>query len=141
MDTNVPIADSSIKKKIRDDLVHPELSYKIMGCAFEVYNVLGYGYAEKVYQKALTISFRKSEIAFKEQVYFPITFHGELLKKGFCDFVVEEKIIIELKKNARFSKSHIEKVNQYLKSSKLKLALLINFTPTQVISKRLLNLC
>ena len=127
-------------KNIREDLIYPELSYKIMGCAFEVFNELGYGYAEKEYQKALAISFKKQKIAFKEQVYFPVTFQGELLKKGFCDFVIEEKIIIELKKNEQFSRLHIEKVNQYLKSSKLKLALLINFAPTKVISKRLLNL-
>lgn len=127
-------------KNVRDDLVYPELSFKIVGCAFEVYNELGYGYAEKDYQKALAIFFKKNGIGFKEQVYFPIKFQDTILKKGFCDFIVEEKVIVELKKNDRFSKSHIEKINQYLKSSKLKLALLINFTPTKVISKRLLNL-
>ena len=111
-----------------------------MGCAFDVFNELGFGYAEKEYQKALAISFRNKGINFKEQVYFPVTFQGEILKKGFCDFVVEEKIIIELKKNPRFAKAHIEKVNQYLISSKLQLALLVNYTPAGVISKRLLNL-
>ena len=129
-----------IVKNIREDLIYPELSFKIMGCAFDVYNTLGYGYAEKEYQKALAISFRKNQISFKEQVYFPLKFENELLKKSFCDFIVEEKIIVELKKNDRFSKSHIEKANQYLKVSNLKLALLINFTPSKVVSKRLLNL-
>jgi GxxExxY protein len=124
----------------RNDLIQPELSFKIMGCAFDVYNELGYGYAEKDYQKALAISFRNKGIAFKEQVYFPIKFEEELIRKGFCDFIVEDKIIIELKKNPRFSRIHIERVNQYLKSSKLQLALLINYAPTGVISKRLLNL-
>ena len=129
-----------IVKNIREDLIYPELSFLIMGCAFDVYNSLGYGYAEKEYQKALAISFRKNQISFKEQVYFPLKFENELLKKSFCDFIVEEKIIVELKKNDRFSKSHIEKANQYLKVSNLKLALLINFTPSKVVSKRLLNL-
>lgn len=100
---------------IRDDLVHPELSFKIMGCAFDVYNTLGYGYAEKEYQKALAISFRKNQIAFKEQFYFPLKFEDELLKKSFCDFIVEEKIIVELKKNDRFSKLHIEESKSVFK--------------------------
>lgn len=125
---------------MRGDLTHPELSYKIMGCAFDVYNELGYGYAEKDYQKALAIAFRKKGLAFTEQTYFPIKFQDEIIKKGFGDFVVEEKVIVELKKNPRFAKAHIEKVNQYLKSSKLQLALLINYTPGGVISKRLVNL-
>ena len=129
-----------IVKNKRDDLIHPELSYRIVGCAFEVYNELGYGYPEKDYQKALAICFRNNNLAFKEQVYFPIKFQEEILRKGFCDFIVEEKIIVELKKNPRFSRTHIERVNQYLKSSKLQLALLINYTSTGVISKRLLNL-
>ena len=111
-----------------------------MGCAFDVYNELGYGYAEKDYQKALAVAFRKKGLSFTEQAYFPIKFQDELIRKGFCDFVVEEKIIVELKKNPRFAKAHIEQVNQYLKSSKLQLALLINYTPTGAISKRLLNL-
>ena len=61
----------NVKNK-REDLVHPELSYKIMGCAFDVYNELGFGYAEKDYQKALAIAFTSKKLQFKEQVYFPI---------------------------------------------------------------------
>ena len=134
------MTEQQFVKNIRPDLVHPDLSYKIMGCAFDVYNELGYGYAEKDYQKALAVAFRKKGLSFTEQTYFPIKFQDELIRKGFCDFVVEEKVIVELKKNPRFAKAHIEQVNQYLKSSKLQLALLINYTPNGVISKRLLNL-
>ena len=97
-----------IVKNKRDDLIYPELSYKIMGCAFDVYNELGYGYPEKDYQKAFAIAFKNKGIPFKEQVYFPIKFQEEFLRKGFCDFIVDEKIIVELKKNPRFSRTHIE---------------------------------
>lgn len=127
-------------KKIRNDLIYPELSFKIVGCAFEVYNALGFGHSEKYYQKALAILFRKHGLIFKEQVYFPLKFQNEILGKGYCDFVVDGKIIVELKKNARFSKANIEQVNQYLKSSGLKLAILINYTPSGVIFKRILNI-
>lgn len=127
-------------KKIIDDLIYPELSFKIVGCAFEVYNELGYGHKEKYYQKALAVSFKKNNLLFKEQVNFTLKFQGETIGKGFCDFLVEEKIIVELKKSARFSKSNIEQVNQYLKSSGLKLAILINYTPSGAIFKRFVNL-
>ena len=127
-------------RKIIDDLIYPELSYKIVGCAFEVYNELGFGHAEKIYQKALAISFTKHKLNFKEQVHYPIKFQGELVGKGYCDFLVEEKIIVELKKEDRFSKANIEQVNQYLKSSNLKLGLLINFSKSGAICKRIVNI-
>ena len=127
-------------KKIIDDLVYPELSFKIVGCAFEVYNELGFGHAEKYYQKALAVALRKQSIPYKEQVHYPLIFKGETIGRGFCDFVVEEKIIIELKKTDRYSKGNIDQVNQYLKSSGLKLAILINYTSTGAIFKRLVNI-
>ncbi|MCW3084206.1 MAG: hypothetical protein JWP12_1572 [Bacteroidetes bacterium] len=127
-------------KKIIDDLIYPELSFKIVGCAFDVFNELGYGHPEKYYQKALSVALKNKNILFKEQAYFPLKFQGETIGKAFCDFIVEEQVIIELKKSANFSKSNIDQVNQYLKSSGMKLAILINYTPTGAIFKRLVNL-
>jgi GxxExxY protein len=129
-----------MSKNIIPDLLYPELSFKIVGCAFEVYNVLGFGHAEKYYQKALAVELKNKNISFKEQAYFPLKFKEEIIGKGFCDFLVEDKVIIELKKNAHFSKANIDQVNQYLKTSGLKLAILINYTPTGAIFKRLVNI-
>ena len=56
-----------MNKKIIDDLVYPELSFKIVGCAFEVYNELGYGHLEKYYQKALSVALKNKNLSFKEQ--------------------------------------------------------------------------
>lgn len=123
----------------RQDLVYPELSYKIMGCAFEVYNELGFGHAEKFYQRAMAIQLKKEGIEYKEQVYTPLKFKGEIIGKQFFDFLVEDKVIIELKKNSNFSKGNIDQVKQYLQTSKLQLAILINFSPTSVVSKRIVN--
>jgi GxxExxY protein len=60
-----------MSKKIIDDLVYPELSFKIVGCAFEVYNELGFGHPERYYQKALALALKNKNIPFKEQAYFP----------------------------------------------------------------------
>jgi GxxExxY protein len=124
----------------KPDLLYPELSYIIVGCAFDVFNALGPGHAEKVYQGAMALCLRGKGLAFSEQHYFPVDYEGEVLDKGFCDFLVEHKVIVEIKKHNFFSKSHIDRVVRYLKASNLQLALLINFGAHQVFHKRIPNL-
>jgi len=124
----------------RTDLVYPELSYIIVGCAYDVFNELGFGHAEKFYQKAMAIALKNKGLAFKEQFYGPLKFQNELIGKLFFDFLVEDKIVIELKKNLFYSKKNIDQVNEYLITNKLKLGILINFTQQGVVFKRLLNI-
>ena len=123
----------------RPDLVYPELSYLIVGCAYDVFNELGAGHTERNYQKALSFLFNAKAIPFKEQVYYPLTFQNKIIAKNFLDYVVENKIVVELKKGDRFSKIHIEQVLNYLRISNLQLAILVNFTKTGVIFKRIVN--
>ncbi len=80
----------------RNDLVYPELSYEIVGCAYEVFDALGPGHAEKTYQKAFAVALKKKEIQFKEQVYYSVKFKDEIVGKGFLDFEVDSKVIVEL---------------------------------------------
>lgn len=96
------MSEQPLVKKIRQGLVHPELRFKILGYAFDVYNTLGYGYVEKEYQKALAISFRKNQIPFKEQVYFPLRFENMLLKKAFVILSLMKKLSLNLKKRPLF---------------------------------------
>ncbi len=129
------------KKTIkRDDLLFPELSYKIVGSAFDVHNNLGSGHYEKYYQKALAESFSKNQLKFKEQTYFPLKFNNKIIGKNFIDFLVEDKVIVEIKKDSRFAKSHIDQVLEYLKLTNLQLAILINFGSENVSFKRIINL-
>lgn len=123
----------------RHDLLFPELSYQIVGCAFEVYNELGFGHHEKYYQRAYAEALKLKDLKFAEQVYFPLKFKDKIVGKNFFDFLVDEKIVVELKKDNRFSKQHIDQVKEYLNVSKLKLAILINFTRTEVLYKRIIN--
>jgi GxxExxY protein len=125
---------------LKQDLVHPELSYNLIGCAYEIFNELGFGHPEKIYQRAFAVQLKTKNIAFKEQVYHPLKFKDEIIGKFFFDFLVDEKVIIELKKDNRFSKQHIDQVNEYLRISGIKLAILINFAPNGVIYKRLVNI-
>lgn len=123
----------------RDDLVYPELSYQLVGYAYEVFDELGPGHSEKTYQRAYALMLKRNNHEYKEQVYYPVRFKNEIIGKGFLDFSIEEKIIVELKKDVQFSRTHIEQVLDYLKQSKLKLAILINFTQEGVKFKRIVN--
>ncbi len=68
------------------EVIFSELSYSIVGCAYEVYNTLGKGFPEKYYQKALSIEFKIKQIAFQEQVYYPLEFKNEIIGKNYFDF-------------------------------------------------------
>jgi len=126
-------------KNIRTDLLYPELSYKIIGALFEVFNKLGQGYLEKYYQRAIAISLKESGLKFKEQVYAPLIFKDVKIGKCFFDFLVEDKIVLELKTGDRFSKKDIGQIHSYLKVNNLQLGLLVNFTSQGVKFKRIIN--
>jgi GxxExxY protein len=123
----------------RDDLIYPELSYDLIGYAYEVFNELGPGHSEKTYQKAYSLMLKTNNKLFAEQVYYPVMFKKQIVSRAFLDFCIENKIIIELKKDVQFSKTHIEQVLDYLKRSNLKLAILVNFTTIGVKFKRIVN--
>ncbi|HOK35553.1 MAG TPA: GxxExxY protein [Candidatus Pacearchaeota archaeon] len=129
-----------MQKLKRQDLIYPELSYQIIGILFEVYNQLGSGYHEKYYQKAVALQLKKNKISFKEQVYTPLTFKGEIIGKNFLDFLIEDKVILEIKKGDRFSKKHIEQILNYLKTTNLNLGILANFGSKDLKFKRIVNI-
>jgi len=124
----------------KTDILYPELSYRIMGCAFEVFNTLGPGLLKKQYQKAMAIEFGLRKIAFTEQAYYPRKYKGVNITKGFMDFLVEKKIVGELKRGDHFSRGNIDQVSSYLEYSKLELGILIHFTKDGVRQKRILNI-
>lgn len=123
----------------RKDLLYPELSFLIIGCAFDVHNKIGYGFKETIYQKALSLAFKEKGLSFREQVMHEIKFNEHVLEKRFLDFLIEEKVIVEIKRKDKFSKAHIDQTVDYLKVTQLKLAILINFGSEGVVSKRLIN--
>jgi len=129
-----------MQKLKRQDLIYPELSYQIIGILFEVYNQLGSGYHEKYYQKAVALQLKENKVSFKEQVYTPLIFKEEIIGKNFLDFLIEDKIILEIKKGDRFSKKHIEQILNYLKTTNLKLGILANFGLKDLKFKRIVNI-
>jgi len=122
------------------ELIYPELSYKIVGCAFKVFEDLGAGRLEKYYQAGMRLKFSEKKIKFMEQAYHEIRIGNEKIGSVFFDFIVDDKIVVELKKDDRFLISNIDQENNYLKTSELKLGILINFGKTDVKFKRIVNL-
>jgi len=129
-----------MKEILKEDLVYPELSYKLVGIAFTVSNELGFGHLEKIYQKDFAQELKLAKIKFKEQVPYSVEYKGEIIGRSYLDFLVNDKIIIELKRNDIFSKKTIEQVTNYLKVSNLKLAILIHFSKDGVKYKRIVNI-
>ena len=121
------------------DIIEKELSYKIVGALFEVYNSFGGGYQEKYYQKALAKEFNNRGIKFTEQVAIPLVYKGESIGRYFLDFNVEDKIIVEIKAANKFYIRDIKQVLGYLKATNISLGILANFGRSGLQLKRILK--
>ena len=109
-------------------IIRKEDSYKIVGAAMEVFNQLGHGFLEAVYQEALEREFKSRGIPYEREKELTIFYKGELLEQTYkADFICYEDIIVELKAVAMLQDSHRSQVYNYLRATKNKLGLLINF--------------
>lgn len=109
-------------------LIYSDESYALRGAAMKVYNTLGYGFLEAVYQEALAIELEKRGIPFEREKELSIFYEGHPLKKKYiADFVCFDKIIVELKAVKELDDSHRSQIYNYLKATGFKLGLLINF--------------
>lgn len=109
-------------------IVHKEESYRIVGAAFKVYNTLGPGFLEAVYQEALEIEFQRQGIPYEREKELRILYDGVELKQTYkADFVCFEKIIVELKAVSALDDAHRSQVYNYLHATGHKLGLLLNF--------------
>jgi GxxExxY protein len=115
-----------------------ELTEAVIGSAFEIANVLGAGFLEKVYERALIRELALRGVSAKAQVSFPVCYKGRYVGEYLADLVVEEKVIVELKCVERFANEHLAQCINYLKASGLRVALLINFQRPKVEWKRVL---
>lgn len=123
----------------RKDLLYPELSYQIIGVLFEVYNKLGPGYLEKYYYQTIENGLKEINLPYRAQVKLKILFKGREIYR-FVDFIIDNKIILEIKKGERFLKDNIDQVYSYLRAMNLKLGILANFTKRGIQFKRIVNI-
>ena len=122
-----------------DKVIYKDLSYQLVGILFEVYDELGYGYHENYYEKAIARLLKLRGIKFKQQMPAKLTFRGEIIGRIRLDFLIDDKIVLEIKKGDYFGKSNIEQILNYLKMTNLKLGILANFTSRGVKFLTILN--
>lgn len=112
-------------------IIYKKLSYAIVGAAMEVHRVLGPGFLEAVYQAALAKELTLRGINFEQFVKLPVSYKGELIGDYEADFVVEDKIILEIKAVSNLHPRHKAQAIHYLTATGYKLAILLNFgTPS-----------
>ena len=121
------------------ELLYKKLTYSVIGAAMEVHRELGSGFLEAVYQKALAHELRLRKILFEEQVHLPITYKGELIGNYIADFVVDGKLIVEIKAVSRLSSVHQAQAMHYLAATGLRLALLLNFAAGSLEHRRVIK--
>ena len=103
-------------------------SYKIIGACFEVYNTMGVGFLEAVYQECLSLEFKKQGVPFVQQPHLKLTYKNEPLKLHYQpDFLCFDEIIVEIKSAKCLTDDHRAQTINYLKGTGKKLALLVNF--------------
>ena len=122
-----------------DKLVYPELSYKIMGVLFKVHNELGFGYKEKYYQKAICGLLDKDGIKYTEQLKVDLKIENECFGRYFIDFLIEDKLVLEIKAVPKFSRKAVLQVLRYLKETGINLGILASFSKNELIYKRILR--
>ena len=119
-------------------MIYKEESYKIIGACMEVHKHLGHGFLEGVYQDALEIEFEDSNIPFYWEHQIEISYKAKPISHFYiADFLVYDKIIIELKSVTELSNNHTAQVINYLKATNHKLGILVNFGSKSLEYKRI----
>jgi GxxExxY protein len=114
---------------------HSELTEQIIGIFYDVYNELGFGFLEKVYEEAMTVAFKERGINFQRQVSIPVWFHGQAIGSYDADLVVNGLVLLELKACRALDPSHEAQLLHYLRSTEIEVGLLLNFGPRPQVKR------
>ena len=112
---------------MRTQYLHSDLTDKIIKCFYKVYNTLGYGFLEKVYEKALCIELDKLGLEIKQQHPINVYYENQLIGEYYADIIVDDKVIIELKAIESLKDVHGNQLLNYLKATEIEIGLLLNF--------------
>ncbi len=124
---------------IKEEYKYSELTSKIIGCAMKVHQKMRNGYQEIIYQRSLIIEFKKALIKFMEEVELPIFYEGVEVGKRRVDFLIENKIILEIKAVSELNDTHLAQALNYLEVMNLEVGLLLNFGAKSPEVKRIIN--
>ncbi len=114
---------------MRDILLYRDTTKKIVESFYEVYNALGYGFLEKVYENALAIVLRAKGCIVCQQYPIPVYFRDHLIGRYCADLIVDNSVIVESKAADAIHDEHVAQVLNYLKASKIEIGFVLNFGP------------
>jgi GxxExxY protein len=112
---------------IKEEYKYSDTTSKIIGCAMKVHTVLGNGFQELIYQRALAIEMEKAGLEFTRELEMPIFYGNQEIGTRRVDFFVENKVMVELKAITQLEKVHLAQAINYLEAYKMEIGLLINF--------------
>ena len=118
-------------------LLHRDITDKIIKAFYNVYNSLGYGFLEKVYENAMMIELRKMDLQVQKQVPIKVYYEEQLVGQYYADIMVEETIIVELKAAEGLCEEHEFQLINYLKATELEIGLLMNFGKTPLFKRKI----
>ena len=115
---------------------HKELTDKIINIFYKVYNKLGYGFLEKIYEKAMVIELQKVRIPAVPQSPIKVHYENEVIGEYFADLLVADKVIVEIKAAKNLISEHEAQLLNYLKATDIEVGLLLNFGPKPQIKRK-----
>lgn len=107
-----------------------DITYKIIGCSMKIHNTLGNGFQEVIYQRCLAIELKKTELSFAREKEQPIYYEDIQVGTRRADFIVEDKVIVELKAVINLENAHLAQAKNYVIAYNFPVGLLINFGAT-----------
>ncbi|MBI3883800.1 MAG: GxxExxY protein [Sphingobacteriales bacterium] len=122
---------------MKNEKITDDLTYAIIGCAMKVHSILGNGFQEIIYQRALVIEMKKEKLAFERELEIPIFYDEQEIGSRRVDFLVENHVLVELKALIKLEDVHLAQGLNYLVAYKLDKGLLINFGARSLEVKRL----
>ncbi len=120
-----------------DEYLHKDLTATIISCFYTVYNQLGYGFLEKVYENALKIELKKHSLKVEAQRPIHVYYEQKVVGEYFADLIIEDKIIVEIKAAEALCKAHEVQLINYLKATQIEIGLLLNFGKKPEIKRKI----
>lgn len=125
-------------KLIMADLLYSDLTNKILRSFYTVYNKLGFGFLEKVYENALLVELNEMNLYCEKQKPIKVYYKNKIVGEYYADIIVDNKVILELKTAERLAEEHECQLINYLKATELELGLLLNFGKTPAFRRKIL---
>lgn len=118
-------------------MLHEELTSEIIAAFYTVYNTMGYGFLEKVYENALIFELQKHGLDVKQQMPIQVYYEGQHVGEYFADLLIQDKIIVELKAAEEIIDAHQAQLVNYLKATNLEVGLVLNFGPKPEFKRKI----